>query len=196
LVIIGLKSARRRIALGIGEAGKPMSEGTAYKKLQALAAKGCLTILASTTSGTRMAVKLPREIEGLIAPAPSLLAIKLEDLDFFEEDPLRACIVKREKQLCFYCLRKLSTDDWVIEHVISRPKGDNTYRNVVAACRSCNNRKGPTAAREFVRLLYRDCLINADELGARMMALDALERGELRPEVPSDDLPPTIPGTT
>ena len=29
--VVGFKSARRRMACGVGEEGKPMSEGTAYK---------------------------------------------------------------------------------------------------------------------------------------------------------------------
>ncbi len=41
-VTIGFKSARTRMACGIGEKGKPMSEGTAYLKLASLQAKGCV----------------------------------------------------------------------------------------------------------------------------------------------------------
>jgi hypothetical protein len=34
--VIGFKSARRRMACGVGEKGKPMSENTAYEKLRSL----------------------------------------------------------------------------------------------------------------------------------------------------------------
>jgi hypothetical protein len=187
--VIGLKSARRRIAMGIGTAGKPMSEGTIYKKLQGLAEKGCLTILASTTNGTRMAVRLPREIPGLIGPLAEPVALTLEALDFFEDAQLRTCILKRESERCFYCLRKLNPDDWVIEHVRSRPEGNNSYRNVVASCRGCNNRKGATPARDFLRGIYRDGVLSDAELSARIAMLETLECGELRPQIPEGYLP-------
>src|SRR6266542_5824780 len=64
--VIGFKSARRKMAMGIGEKGKPMSEGTAYEKLRSLQTKGCLQILDSERDGTRLHVLLPREIPGLI----------------------------------------------------------------------------------------------------------------------------------
>ena len=46
--VVGFKSARRRMACGIGEKGKPMSESTAYVKLQSLEQKGCIVVLDST----------------------------------------------------------------------------------------------------------------------------------------------------
>jgi len=42
-VVIGFKSARRRMACGIGEKGKPMSENTAYAKLKSLEEIGAAT---------------------------------------------------------------------------------------------------------------------------------------------------------
>lgn len=35
-VTVGFKSARRKMAFGIGEKGKPMSEGVCYDKLRSL----------------------------------------------------------------------------------------------------------------------------------------------------------------
>ncbi len=40
-VVIGFKAARRRMACGIGQDGRPMSENTAYEKLRSLQSKGC-----------------------------------------------------------------------------------------------------------------------------------------------------------
>ena len=39
-VVIGFKSARRRMACGIGQDGSPMSENTAYEKLRSFAVEG------------------------------------------------------------------------------------------------------------------------------------------------------------
>ena len=48
--VVGLRSARRRIACGIGEKGKPMSAGTAYRKLQSLQDKGCVELVSRQSS--------------------------------------------------------------------------------------------------------------------------------------------------
>ena len=65
-VTIGFKSARRRLATGSGENGKPMSEKTAYDKTASLQTKGCLTILRTNHSGRVLRLHLPSEIAGLI----------------------------------------------------------------------------------------------------------------------------------
>ena len=168
--VIGFRSARRRMAMGLGQGGRSMSESTAREKLQSLVSKGLVTIITSAQEGTRLRVHLPSEIPGAIPPMASACAPRsLDDVDFFEEQQMRPAILARENGRCFYCLRKLAKDDWVIEHVRSRPEGSNGFRNVVAACRACNNRKGSMAARDFVRSLYREALLNADELQQRIL---------------------------
>lgn len=142
-VVIGFKSARRRIATGIGEAGKPMSEGTCYKKLKSLARKGCIEVVDSTREGMKVRVHVPAEIPGVLPPLqPERAEPNLESVDFFTEPARREAILRREGGRCFYCLRELNGANWLVEHVRSRPHGDSSYRNVVAACRACNNRKG------------------------------------------------------
>jgi len=71
----------------------------------------------------------------------------------------------------------------VLEHVVSRPNGDNSYRNVVAACRQCNNRKGSLEADTFLRVLYREALLSADEFNERLTQLTRLRNGEVKPAV-------------
>lgn len=56
--VIGFKSARARMACGIGEKGKPMSENTVYLKLQSLQAKGCIEIVSSERCGRRIRLLL------------------------------------------------------------------------------------------------------------------------------------------
>lgn len=179
--VIGFKSARKRMAMGIGEAGKPMSEATCYKKLQALAAKGCINVIDSTREGTRLRVHLPAEMPGVVVASDPAPAPELDDLDFFEEAKNRDAILRREGSRCFYCLRMLDASNWLIEHVRSRPEGDNSYKNVVAACRACNNRKGSTDARDFVRELYRAGVLSQDDLEARLVLLARLQSGDLKP---------------
>jgi hypothetical protein len=180
-VTIGFKSARRRMAFGIGEKGKPMSEGTCYEKLHSLQAKGCIKIVGTERDGTRLRLLLPSEIEGLIPDPPVQATLSIEELDFFSHEDNRRAILARESHQCFYCGRTLTTQNYVIEHVISRPQGDNTYRNLVAACRNCNNRKNDVSAEDHLRNLYREGLLSADELKSRLSRLEQLRRGELRP---------------
>lgn len=182
-VVIGFKSARTRMACGVGENGRPMSENTAYVKMLSLQSKGCIEIIASERTGRRIRAKLPHEITGIIPAPPITPEVRLEEMDFFNIPENRTLILQREENRCFYCLRKINTESHVIEHVVSRPTGGNGYRNVVAACRQCNNRKGSTKADDFLRILYRDGLLTADEFAKGTSRLKGLLAGEIKPRL-------------
>lgn len=187
-VVIGFKSARRRMACGVGQDGSPMSESTAYEKLRSLQSKGCIEIVASERTGRRIHLRLPDEMPNVIPPPESLKPqLDIEEMDFFEI-PNRALILEREQHHCFYCLRALTAESYVIEHVVSRPAGGNGYRNVVAACRECNNRKNDSSAEDYLRRLYRESLLSTGELQERLLKLDRLRSGELKPMVQADTM--------
>jgi len=192
-VVIGFKSARRRMACGVGQDGSPMSENTAYEKLRSLQSKGCIEIVSSERTGRRIRLRLPDEIPGIIPPPESRKPpLDIEEIDFFEIPENRATILEREQHHCFYCLRALTAENYVIEHVVSRPAGDNGYRNVVAACRECNNRKNDSSAEDYLRGLYRGSFLSADELRERLLKLGRLKSGELKPMVQANNaLEPT-----
>lgn len=179
--VIGFKSARRRMACGIGEKGRPMSENTAYEKLQSLQKKGCIIILDSTRNGRKIGLRLPSEIPGAVVGSMAPALPDMETEDFFEVEENRHRILAREGHRCFYCLRHLHRENYVIEHVVSRPQGDNSYRNVVAACRECNNRKNSLAAEEWLRTLYREGFLDANTLQERQSDLERLRGGKLKP---------------
>ena len=181
--VIGFKSARKAMAFGIGKAGTPMSETQCYEKLRSLERKGCLAVLGTERAGTRVRAFLPSEMRGLIRGAPEAAAVPLDQLDFSEVPENRLRILAREDGRCFYCLRTISAENYVIEHTTSRPDGDNTYRNVVAACRQCNNRKGNAGAEAFLRSIYRDGLLDADDLQGRLAQLAKLREGALVPPI-------------
>lgn len=186
-VTIGFKSARSRMACGIGEKGTPMSEGSAYKKLQSLHAKGAISIIRTEHTGRLLRLNLPSEIPCVI-PAPSTKEeVSIEDMDFFEVPENRLLILARESHRCFYTLAQLDDKNFIVEHVVSRPSGNNGYRNVVAASREVNNRKGSMSAEDFLRKLFRDGFLSADELDARLLQLSRLKAGELRPALPSNE---------
>jgi len=181
-VVIGFKSARVRMACGVGEKGKPMSENSAYEKLQSLKSKGCIEIVSTENTGRRFRLMLPHEIPGVIPPPElQLPPLDIEEMDFFEMPENRALILEREQHHCFYCLRALTAENYVMEHVVSRPTGNNGYRNVVAACRECNNRKNDSIAEDYLRGLYRESFLSADELQERLLKLGRLKNGELKP---------------
>lgn len=179
--VIGFKSARKKLAFGIGKAGTPPSEAVVYEKVRGLALKGCIKIHSSERTGTRVQIFLPSEIPGVIPPIRIESETDIEEQDFFSVSENRKRILEREEWRCFYCLAKLDENNHVIEHVQSRPDGSNSYRNVVAACRRCNNCKGSTAVEDFLRSLYRDGILSGDELQVRVKLLERLRSGELKP---------------
>jgi hypothetical protein len=178
---IGFKSARTRLATGVGEGGTPMSEGTAYKKLASLQAKGCITIVRTNHAGRVLRLHLPSEIIGLIPEPATEPEPDLEAMDFFNVAENRALLLKREGHRCFYTLQRLDADNFIVEHVVSRPTGNNSYRNCVAASREANNRKGAMSAEDFVRQLFREGFLSELELQDRLQAIVKLKAGELRP---------------
>lgn len=181
--VIGFKSARRKLAFGIGKQGSSPSEHVVYDKVRSLEEKGCLKVLNSERAGTRLRLFLPNEIPGLVPLAAVAEPFDLEAVDFFDIPEHREAILLREGHRCFYCQRKIDAESYVIEHVISRPVGDNSYRNVVAACRQCNNRKGSALAEEYLRVLYRDGLLSQEDFQNRVSQLIRLRAGELKPVV-------------
>lgn len=182
-VVVGFKSARQKLAFGIGKQGTPPSEGVVYEKVRSLEQKGCLKVIDSERGGTRLRLFLPNEIPGLMPLQSVASQVDLEAVDFFEIPEHREAILRREGHKCFYCQRQITAESYVIEHVISRPLGDNGYRNLVAACRQCNNRKGAERVEDFLRVLYRDGLLSHDEFQERTAQLVRLRNGELRPVV-------------
>lgn len=179
--VVGFKSARKKLGFGVGKVGSPPSEGVVYEKLRTLEAKGCLSVLGSERGGTRIRIRIPSEIPNVVPVRSTELPIDIENQDFFSIPENRALILEREDWQCFYCLAKLDENNHVVEHVVSRPKGNSSYRNVVAACRRWNNRKGADDAEGFIRSLYRSAILSGDELTQRVELLAKLKAGELRP---------------
>ncbi len=182
-VTIGFKSARNRTACGVGEKGKPMSENTAYIKLASLQEKGCISILRTTHTGRALKLYLPSEILGVVQEVLPEVVLDLEEMDFFTVPENRLLLLKREEFRCFYTLQSLDESNFVVEHVVSRPEGNNSYRNLVAASREANNKKGATSAEDFLRRLFRDGYLNEGEFQDRLYKLARLKAGELKPSI-------------
>lgn len=179
--VLGFKTARSRMATGLGSDGTPMSETSAYKRLRSLEQKHCITVVQTEHKGSRIRLRLPNEIAGIVPSTPTTPdEIDIEHIDFFDAEN-RLAILKREDFRCFYTLKQIDSNSFVVDHVVSRPKGDNSYRNLVAASREANNRKGEMPAEDFIRVLYREGLLSEQECLGRLKALTDLRSGLLKP---------------
>ena len=180
-VTIGFKSARLKIGLGVGKEGVHLSEWVCYKRLDTLQEKGCIKVLGTERAGTRIRLFLPEEIAGVVPDPEIEESIDIEEVDFFEIKENRVRILEREEHKCFYCFRALDNNNYVLEHVVSRPEGNNSYRNLVASCLKCNNRKGSFSAADYIRTLYREGFLSESEFEDRLSHLELLKEGKLRP---------------
>jgi hypothetical protein len=180
-VTIGIHSAAKNGVFGRRQNGQPMSPSNCRAKVRSLETKGCVKVVATEHRGSRIHALLPSEIPGAIPLPPEPAVVDLEKIDFVLVAENRALIFEREKHRCFYCLRGIDRANGVMEHVVKRTTGGNGYRNVVAACRQCNDRKGASSAEDFLRILYRGSILNAAEFEDRLSHLERLRAGELKP---------------
>jgi len=135
-------------------------------------------------------VRLPLEVKGVCAekiaahrPAPApRVVINIEEADFLEKQILRQALHERERGRCFYCLRRITRHRRCLDHVVPLAEfGRNSYRNLVSCCLECNSQKGERPAEEFLRWLFRERRLGADDLARRVRALDDLAAGKLKP---------------
>jgi 5-methylcytosine-specific restriction endonuclease McrA len=110
--------------------------------------------------------------------------VNLDEVDFLRTPALRQAIHAREGGVCFYCLRRTPSRAHCLDHVVPVAKsGGNSYRNLVSCCLDCNSRKKDLPAEDFLRRLYREGRLSAKDLSARLLAVQALAAGKLRPVV-------------
>jgi 5-methylcytosine-specific restriction endonuclease McrA len=98
-----------------------------------------------------------------------------------EEFPLtNALLFRRDRYTCAYCGERFAPRDLSRDHVIPRVQGGrDTWTNVVAACRRCNQRKGgrrPEQTRNMQLLFvpYAPCLWEHFILSAREIMADQM----------------------
>ncbi len=181
--LVGISSAATKWLFGRQQKGKTMSFHHCRQKVRSLEAKGCIKVVTAERRGLRIQARLPAEIPGVIPGPQEEVVVDLETLDFAKVAENRARIFEREGHRCFYCLCGIDKANGVMEHVVSPPAGDNSYRNVVAACRQCNNRKKASTAEDFLRVLYRESVLSRNEFEERIDHLRRLQAGELKPLV-------------
>jgi hypothetical protein len=161
-----------------------MSTTTLRDKLRSMQRKGCVTIDDRSRLGHSVRVLLPDEIAGLPVSGTPEEPPDIETLDLCADRQYVEPLLRREENRCFYCLTVLKIDSVVLDHVIAQMNdGDNSHRNVVASCHTCNARKQATAPDDFLRALYRDGFLSSADLQGRLERLRQLQGGQLIPEL-------------
>ena len=164
-------------ALGIGDS-------KVREAIRSMDAKGCVRISDRSRKGHLIRVFLPSEIAGLASSQTPPVEPDIEALDFYTSRRYVSALVEREGSKCFYCLRELTVDSAVLDHTVAQVDGvNNSYRNIVASCYSCNSLKQGKPGDEFIRDLYRRGLLSAHEFEDRSTALARLRAGELVPRL-------------
>jgi predicted DNA-binding transcriptional regulator len=172
------------ISIATIQARLDLSNNVVKSRLRSLSQKGCISIVDTGWVGTRVKVFLPHEIDACVATAMPQQPIDIEAIDFYNDMAYRQAILSRERSSCFYCLKKLTQENYSLDHVAPQIGAmDNSYRNIVAACHSCNSSKNAMSAEDFIRRLYREGRLNDDELDDRLRAVAVLKAGGLLPEL-------------
>ena len=176
------------IAPHLGLSGGPVREA-----VRRLMDKGALRLIERSNIGHLVEVRLPGEVRvprarrtgtgGTFASLSSSGA-NLDEVDFLRIGSLRQAIHLREGGVCFYCLRRTPSRAHCLDHVVPLMEGgSNSYRNLVSCCMGCNSEKRVQAAADFLRQLYREGRLSKEDLSARLLAVQALAAGKLRPQI-------------
>lgn len=161
----------------------PLSDFKVREVFRSLDAKGCLKIEDRSRHGHLIRVLLPAEIQGLVRPSVEAPIVDISTLDFSDRRYV-GTLLARENDACFYCLRSLTIETCELDHLVPQADHiDNSYSNIVASCHNCNKAKGSTAAADFLRERYRAGLLSEVELQQRLVTLDAVQSGELVPDI-------------
>jgi 5-methylcytosine-specific restriction endonuclease McrA len=171
--------------------GTNLTIRAARRAVGSLIAKDALRLVERNGKGHLVEVRLPMEIRGMRASKIVAGAAvreagvdNLEKMDFLATRALRLAIHGREGGHCFYCLRRLTPAGRCLDHVVPLVRGgSNSFRNLVSACGECNSQKGEQRAEDFLRWLYREGRLTANELTGRLRALRGLAAGKLRPQL-------------
>ena len=69
----------------------------------------------------------------------------------------RESVIQRDNYICAYCGKKFKKDYLTIDHILPKSLGGkNTWKNTVASCKACNNRKADrTPEQAKMPLLYQ-----------------------------------------
>ena len=181
---------RLQFTIGWLARGTTLCVASARDAVRRLIGHRVLRLVQRSRDGHIVEVRTPSEVRGArprqIASRPAGRGgvFDFDSVDFLRSPELRRAIHGREGGRCFYCLSRLTPATRCLDHVVPRAKfGDNSWRNLVSCCHTCNAAKGALPAADFLRVLHRERRLTDVELTARFAALDDLAAGKLRPRV-------------
>lgn len=184
--LVGEKSTLYRtksaeIGFGSGSSKTPPSMTSRSKKLRSLESKGAVKILERSHRGILVEIVLPKDIVGLCDSTPKE-QLDLASLDFYQDRRLLPAILERENYRCFYTGKKLTEVSCYLDHVIPQSeRGNNSYRNVVAASYDANSMKNNKGVSDFIRELYKEEILSFAEFNELKEKISKLQKGELIP---------------
>ena len=75
---------------------------------------------------------------------PAVIVLKtVVKFKFYNISCNRSNILIRDKNQCQYCTKYFASEHLTLDHVIPKSRGGkNTWENLVAACKKCNQKKG------------------------------------------------------
>src|SRR5260370_1150007 len=161
----------------------------ARESVRRLVDQEVLRLVERSNIGHVVEVRLPGEVpaarDGGTGTRAKLQGdVNLDELDFMRTPALRRSIHAREHGVCFYCLRRTPRRAHCLDHVVPLAQsGSNLFRNLVSCCLNCNSRKSDLPAADFLRQLFRQGRLSAKDLSARLLAVQALAAGKLRPQL-------------
>ena len=162
--------------------GTRLATTTVRDAVRSLAAKRAIHIVERSQEGHVVEVLAPEEMPSCQKAAPGEEVLDVEAANFLENKELRETLFRREAGECFYCRRKLRNRTRVLDHVVSRARrGRNSYRNLVTCCVECNAAKGEKPAGDLLRRLFREGLLEANEVKERKRGLEELRKGQRKP---------------
>lgn len=88
---------------------------------------------------------------------PSILRLKNHvKRNYFNSNFSRKALVKRDRNTCQYCSRKLTASQITVDHVLPRAQGGITsFTNCVVCCQICNNKKADKTPEQANMILLK-----------------------------------------
>ena len=107
-----------------------------------------LCLVGKATSVENYGKKINTVDKSFVLPAVIVLH-RVIKFRLYNLTPNRRNILLRDNNECQYCQHKFPPLELTIDHVIPKSRGgSNTWLNLVAACKSCNQKKGDKLLRD------------------------------------------------
>jgi len=89
---------------------------------------------------------------------PSVIALKrYVNINFLRPVCSRKNIILRDENSCQYCGKQFLSEDLTMDHVVPKSQGGKkSWKNIVAACKPCNQKKGSRTPEQAGMELLKD----------------------------------------